>query len=210
MLAAAEDETIRPNLRRKFFIHALDEHKHARWFAERATALSSARRPTRRILEDVNYVREHGIRGDKSLYQKLGVMEFLAFAWLQERQAGRQFGVYVDLLKDDTVTAQTFESVRGDERFHTNYSKLELDRMAKAGEQAKVKKAIWNVRFRGLTQAWLRIGRAIGEFMGGVWLTLLFIILSPFGLAAKWFERDLKGFVLASPSSTSERAGQQG
>ena len=212
MLAAAEGENIRPNLRRKFFIHALDEHKHARWFAERATTLSSARKPARRILEDVNYIREHGIRGDKSLYQQLGVMEFLAFVWLQERQAGRQFGIYVNLLKDDPVTAQIFESVRDDERFHTNYSRLELDRMSKAGEQEKVRKAVWNVKFRGFTQAWLRVGRAIGELMGGLWLMLLYIILAPFGLAARWFDRDLKGFV-STPSARQRGlsdAGLQG
>ena len=54
MMAAAEAESVRPNLRRKFFLHALDEHKHARWFADRATTLSAGTgNPASRILDDV-------------------------------------------------------------------------------------------------------------------------------------------------------------
>jgi hypothetical protein len=196
MLAAAEEENVRPNLRRKFFVHALDEHKHARWFADRATELSNTtRKPARRILEDVNYIREHGIRCEKSLYQQLGILEFLAFVWLQERQAGRQFGVYVKLLNDDPVTAAIFESVKEDERFHTNYSRLELDRMALAGQQRAVRRAIWNVRFRGITQAWLRFGRSIGELMAYLWLVLLFILLAPFALVGRIFGTKSRGLV---------------
>src|ERR1700674_2080034 len=207
MMAAAEGENVRPNLRRKFFIHALDEHKHARWFADRATALTTASKPARRILEDVNYIRDHGIRGDKSLYEQMGVVEFLACVWLQGRQAGRQFGVYVNLLKDDPVTAEIFQQVRDDERFHTNYSRLELDRMAKAGDQAKVRRAVWNVKFRGLRQSWLRLARGLGELMAGIWLLLLYIILTPFGVAARWFDRDTTGFV-ATPNARQHALGK--
>jgi hypothetical protein len=200
MLAAAEEEEVRPNLRRKFFVHALDEHKHARWFADRASELSSAQKPARRILEDVNYIREHGIRCEKSLYQQLGILEFLAFVWLQERQAGRQFGVYVKLLNDDPVSAGLFEAVKEDERFHTNYSRLELDRMALAGQQRAVRRAIWNVRLRGMTQAWLRFGRGIGELMAQLWLVALFVLLAPFALAGRIFETKVHGLV-ATPNA---------
>jgi hypothetical protein len=196
MMAAAEAENVRPNLRRKFFVHALDEHKHARWFAERATVLSAGtRNPASRILDDVNFIREHGIRGDTSLYQRFGIFEFLAFVWLQERQAGRQFEAYVELVKDDPITAEMFTLVKEDERFHTNYSRLELDRMAQGGERDKVRRAIRNVRLRGLWQTWLRTGRSIGEFMSGVWLLLVYLVLTPFGLAARYFDKDVKGLI---------------
>jgi len=200
MLAAAEAEDVRSNLRRKFFVHALDEHKHARWFADRATELSVAQKPARRILEDVNYIREHGIRGEKSLYQQLGILEFLAFVWLQERQAGRQFGVYVKLLDDDPVSAALFESVKEDERFHTNYSRLELDRMSLAGQKDAVRRAIRNVRVRGITQAWLRFGRGLGELMAYLWVILLFLLLAPFALAGRFLEKRARGLV-ATPDA---------
>jgi hypothetical protein len=210
MMAAAEAESVRPSLRRKFFVHALDEHKHARWFAERATVLSAGtRKPASHILDDMNYIREHGIRGDTSLYQQFGVLEFLAFVWMQERQAGRQFSVYVNLVKDDPITAEMFESVREDERFHTNYSRLELDRMANAGEQAEVRRAVRNVRLRGLWLTWLRLGRTLGEFMGSVWLTLLYFILTPFALAARYFEKDDKGLV-ETPDARQRALAQAG
>jgi bacterioferritin (cytochrome b1) len=213
MMAAAEAESVRSNLRRKFFIHALDEHKHARWFAERATILSAGtRKPASLILDDVNYIRAHGIRGDTSLYAQFGVLEFLAFVWMQERQAGRQFTVYAHLVQDDPVTAEMFDSVKEDERFHTNYSRLELDRMANAGEQEQVRRAVRNVRLRGLLQMWLRLGRAMGEFMGSVWLSLLYFILTPFALAVRFFDKDVKGLV-ATPDARKRalvQAGLQG
>lgn len=196
MMAAAEAESVRSNLRRKFFIHALDEHKHAQWFAERAVQLSvGTRKPATLILEDANYIRDHGIRGDTSLYQQYGVLEFLAFVWMQEAQAGRQFGVYSNLVSDDPATARMFELVKEDERFHTNYTRLELDRMAKGGERSKVRRAIFNVRMRNFLQSWLRIGRLVGELMGGIWLMLLYLTLTPFGIAARYFDKDEKGFV---------------
>jgi hypothetical protein len=213
MMAAAEEETVRPNLRRKFFIHALDEHKHARWFAERAVQLSiGTSTPASRILEDVNYIREHGIRGDTSLYRQFGVLEFLAFVWRQEAKAGQQFGVYTQLVKDDPITSEMFEQVKEDERFHTNYSRLELDRMGIAGERDAVRRAMRNVNFRHFTQTWLRLGRTIGEFMSAVWLLLLYLILTPFGIAARYFDRDVKGFI-PTPDARQRaiaEAGRQG
>ena len=204
MMAAAEAESVRPNLRRKFFLHALDEHKHARWFAERATTLSAGTgNPASRILDDVNYIRAHGIRGDTSLYQQYGIFEFLAFVWLQEAQAGRQFEVYGQLVKDDPVTAEMFERVREDEKFHTNYSRLELERLAQAGEQDKLRRAVRNVRLRGLKLTWLRLGRSISEFMAGIRLLLLYLILTPFGLAVRYFDKDIKGFI-ATPNARQQ------
>jgi hypothetical protein len=209
MLAAAESESVRPQLRRKFFLHALDEHRHAQWFAERATIMAPGRSQPHMILEDVSYIRDHGIRGDESLYEQLGEIEFLTFVWLQERQAGRQFGVYVRVLKDDPVTARMFEAVKEDERFHTNYSRLELDRLANAGQVTAVRRAAWRVRLRGFAQTWLRLARIIGDLMAGVWLLLLFAMLAPFALFARYFE-PLKGGFLPALNGRERARSQAG
>jgi hypothetical protein len=206
MLAAAESERVRPQLRRKFFLHALDEHRHSRWFAQRATDLSPRHGQPHKILEDVSYIRDHGIRGDQSLYDQLGEIEFLTFVWLQERQAGRQFGVYVRVLKDDPTTAEMFEAVREDERFHTNYSRLELDRLANAGQQAAVRRAVRRVRLRGYAQTWLRLARSLGELMAWLWLFLLFCLLAPFALAARYFEPVKAGLVPTPDAQARARA----
>ncbi len=77
MLAAAE-ATVRPDLRKKFFRHAMDEFRHARMFAERSLALSSGAKAAD-LLEDPEYLVAHGIRGEKSLYEELGRIRFPDF-----------------------------------------------------------------------------------------------------------------------------------
>ena len=68
MLAATE-ETERRDMRAKYFRHALDELKHARLFRDRALALASAKKNrTRAVLDDANFIRDHGINQSESLF----------------------------------------------------------------------------------------------------------------------------------------------
>jgi hypothetical protein len=67
---------------------ALDKHDARALAADRATELSAKRKLARQTLEDINYICEHGIGGDRVLYRQIGGSGFLALVWLQERPAG--------------------------------------------------------------------------------------------------------------------------
>ena len=73
MMDAAEEASL-PDLR-EVLCHALDEFRHARLFAERSLALSQNARAAD-VLEDPEYTASHGIRGEASLYKRLGETEF--------------------------------------------------------------------------------------------------------------------------------------
>jgi hypothetical protein len=196
MLFAAEAPDIKADLRRKFFVHALDEHRHSREFAERATVLSDRSEEAQNILQDRVFIQEHGIRSSKSLFEQMSLAEFLAFVWMQERQAGIQFGVIANLVRDDPQSAELFEGVQEDERFHTNYSRLELERLGKAQGEYIVTRAVRNVRWRGWRNTALRLSRAVGDVMGGMWLfVIFFLFLAPFALMARVFDKPKLGFI---------------
>ncbi len=89
MMDAAE-EAPTPDLRKKYFRHALDEFRscpavHQR--RKRAMALSQGTR-TAEVLDDAEYASSHGIRGETSLYSRLGETEFLYGLRLAARTAG--------------------------------------------------------------------------------------------------------------------------
>lgn len=203
MLAAAE-ETSRPDLRRKFFRHALDEHRHAGYFAARAMALLKDRHAAT-LLRDTSFMTEYGILGADSLYGKLGEIEFLAFVWLHEKRGAEQFEVYARLLKNDPQSVAMFESIGKDEQFHISYTRRELDRLIHGGLHMEVRTAIRNVQLRRVTDAALRWSRSIGEVFASIWLFILFfIVLFPFSIAARCFEKRPSGFI--STGSAGERA----
>lgn len=207
MLAATE-ETDRPEMRARYFQHALDELKHARMFRERSTALAPARGRAQAVLEDAGYIASHGIRGTSSLFRDLGELEFLAFVWIAERRGAEQFEIYSSLLRDDAATGVMFAEIARDERFHIAYSRAELDRYERAGEVGPVRRAVFNVRARRLWQGWLRLSHDLGVFVAGLWLGLLyFLVLGPFSLVARLAERRSVGIVAPAPrAAASERA----
>ncbi len=210
MLAAAE-ETPRPEMRARYFRHALDELRHARLFRERATALARASRTPGRaqaVLDDAGYIAAHGIRGTESLFRKLGELEFLAFVWVAEKRGAEQFEVYAGLLRDDAATAAMFDEIARDERFHIAYSRAELDRYGQRGQEAAVRAAVFRVRTRRAWEAWLRFSHDLGATMAGFWLGLLYVVvIGPFSLAARLSERRATGIVAPSPRApAAERA----
>ncbi|MDP2313405.1 MAG: ferritin-like domain-containing protein [Pseudomonadota bacterium] len=212
MLAATE-ETPRPELRARYFRHALDELRHARLFRERAGALASARSPQGRsraqaVLEDGGYLASQGIRGSESLFRQLGELEFLAFVWVHEKRGAEQFDLYASLLRDDASTAAMFAEIARDERFHIAYSRAELDRYTKAGATHDVRWAVLRVRGRRAWQGWLRLTRDLGNAMAGLWLGLLYLlVIGPFSLVARATERPVGGILAAPPRApAAERA----
>jgi hypothetical protein len=192
MLAATADQKD-PLLRRKYYIHAMEELKHSRLFRERARALSARTGRGDRVqavLDDSGFIGEHGIRDAVPLHRRHDELQFLAFVWLHERAGATQFEVYSRLMADDTDSRAMFEEIARDERFHIAYSRTELERRAAAGQLAAVRWAVLQVRARDLWQAWGRKTHAFGVMMSGFWLGVLyFLVASPFGLIARWKER---------------------
>lgn len=214
MLAAVE-ETTRPELRARYFRHALDELRHARLFRERAAALAIASHRagpsrTQAVLDDAGYLSAQGIRGTDSLFQQLGELEFLAFVWVAERRGAEQFDVYAHLMRDDVATTAMFADIARDERFHIRYSRAELDRYTEAGARDNVRWALARVRSRRVWQGWLRFTRRLGNGVSAAWLGFLYFgLLGPFSLMARRTERRRPGFLPpppGPPASTRARS----
>lgn len=210
MLAATQAATD-PLLRRKYFIHALDELKHSRMFRERAQILAVRAGTGDRVgavLEDAGFISEHGINQGEPLCKQLTEMQLLAFVWLHERQGAAQFSVYSELMGDDADSRVMFEEIARDERFHITYARAELERRAQKTPWT-VRQAVWWVRLRDVWQAWGRLSFKIGDIMSGFWLSLLYyIVLAPFALAAQKREK-MVGGLQASPALTDPKAYAQ-
>lgn len=205
MMDAAE-ETPSAHLRKKFFRHALDEFRHSRLFAERSLALSSDNHAAT-VLEDAEFAASHGIRGEASLYSRLGETEFLAFVWLHEQQGARQFAIYSDLMKQDAVSSGMFAEICSDEKFHVDYSRQELDGVtARANGASEVKAAIRRLRLRGFRESFLRMSRSFGDIMASLWLLLIYLlVIGPFSLLAK-APTETERFIRTPGSLTRARA----
>jgi hypothetical protein len=206
MITAAE-ETARPELRAKFFRHALDEHKHARLFAQRAVALSGDDGRVRALVEDSAFINSRGIRGKEPLCRQMSEVEFFAFIWVHELAGARQFDIYAKLMQNDPASAAMFADIGKDERFHIAYSRAELDRIAASGRAREVKRAVFITRWRRFRNVWLRGSRNFGAFMSGIWLTIFyFLVLGPFALISRFTERPVAGFIApgASPAGKAE------
>ncbi len=179
----AAEATPRRDLRRKYFLHALDEGRHARVFADRVRALGRGDRAEAAV-EDSGQLVEAGISGGLTLFERLGEDDFLAFVYVAEADAVEQFGVYLDRGLADPDTALELRTILKDEVFHVSYSRAELERMRKDGKP--VDRMVRNRRLRRLWERYLRLTRDIGARVSGVWLTLLyFVALGPFRLVAR-------------------------
>ena len=208
MLAAVE-ETPRRELRIKYYRHALDELKHSRMFRQRATALATGRSRARAVIEDSDYILEHGINTRESLFSRLGEVEFLAFVWVHERRGAQQFEVYADLLKEDADTSRMFDEIARDERFHIAYSKAELARVSPPGP---ARWAVLRVRGRRLWQAWMRFSHRLGEVVASLWLILLYgLLIGTFSMLARGLEKRGGGLVRTEdPRPAAQRAREMG
>lgn len=185
MLAAA-DATPRREMRRKYFLHALDEGRHSGIFASRVRALSPPGRTSREqaATEDAGLLQGHGIVGGQTLFARLGELDFLAFVFVAEADAVEQFHVYLDRQLPDPETTAALRDILKDESFHVSYSKLECDKYRREGQP--IDHAIRLARWRRVKEAWMRFTRDLGERVSGVWLTLLyFLVVWPFRLVAR-------------------------
>lgn len=196
-MLAAVLETPRREMRARYFRHALDELKHAAMFRRRSLAYAGERvKRTQAMLDDSNFIREHGINDADSLFSKSSEVEFLAFVWIAERRAAQQFDVYADLLKNDEDTQDMFAEIAKDERFHISYSRYELDRYEAKGKTDEVKEAVGRIRRRRFLEAWLRFSVVLGDFMSNLWLGILYVlVIAPSSVLAKLTEKRSRGFI---------------
>lgn len=173
------------SLRKKYFRHALDEFRHSRLFHERAIALSHGSRAAD-VLEDAEYTSSHGIRGQVSLYERLGETEFLAFVWLHERQGAKQFDLYADLMRHDPDSSAMFAEICADEEYHVSYSRRELDRIEAEKGPAEVRRAVRRLHLRRAREAFLRASHGFGHLMASLWLlAIYFAVVAPFSLGSR-------------------------
>jgi hypothetical protein len=185
MLAAAE-LTERADLRRKYFLHALDETRHAGLFRDRAAALGGGEDRVRAALDDAGTLQRHGIVNGRTMFERLGELEFLAFVYVAEADAVEQFDVYRARRLPDAATIDTLGDILKDEAFHVSYSRNELERWRKQGRGAEVDAAVRRVRWNRLKEAWLRFTRDVGTAVASVWLGLVYVlVVGPFRLFAR-------------------------
>ena len=184
MLAAAEGTT-RREMRRKYFLHALDEWRHYGIFAARAKALSQPARQSRAVavIEDAGALLSRGVLGSDSLFERLGEFDVLAFVFVAEADAVEQFEVYLDRELPDPLTIAALRDILKDEAFHVSYSRAECERYRREGRA--IDQAIANVRWRRLLEGWMRFSKDLGEWTSGAWLLALYAIavgpFRPFG-----------------------------
>ena len=205
-LVRAAELTDDPALRRKLFVHARDEARHADLFRARGLALRSAMpgaspgqavadwlAPGERGLDDLRVDRE----SDASL---------LAFIHLSEATAARDFALYRSVLGHDPATRALFDRILRDEESHMRYSLAELDRIA-PGRRTWL---LWTARLRRLWKAYLRLATAIAGMMAAIILTAQYLVLlPPFALLARRaVRREAPGWTVLRPAPSRE-AGQR-
>ncbi len=209
MLAAAE-LTERRDLRAKYFIHALDEARHARLFAQRARDFGASPHRAKAALDEARTLQTHGIIGGRSLFERYGELEFLAFVQRAESMAVEQFQTYRDLRLLDNATDSMLARILQDEHFHVSYARAELERYTREGRGEEVNAAIRRVFWRRPWEAWMRFSLRIGHVVTTAWMTLLyFVVVGPFTLFSK---RERPGWrpVRLGKRSILQRARSQG
>ncbi len=175
MLAAAET-TPRRDLRRKYFLHALDERRHAAVFHARAEALGARDDRADAAMADSGVVHHHGMVEGRTLFERLGELPFLAFVHVAERDAVEQFDVYLRRGLPDAETCEALRGILKDEHFHVSYSRAELTRAGEAGRGREVTAALRRVRLDRVRQGWLRASHALGTAMARVWLGVVYVL----------------------------------
>ena len=174
----ASERTSDPRLRRLFYRHGLDEHRHAQAFRDAAKRLDVAGAEHTRAHEKL-----HALRQD--LHENLGEVGFVAFVYLAESKALRHFGLLAEHFARPAAPpthaplARLFADIAKDERGHSAYSGRLLDEWRAAGRRTEVSRALRKVRLQAAWGAWRNSGRRIGDVMVRVLLTSLFLTVVP-------------------------------
>jgi len=196
MFKAAELETD-PKLRRLFFRHALDEARHAKIFQEAARKLNPDCGQN-----NSRYNLIHATR--QNLYQELGLVQFIAFVYLAERQGEAHFRSLSRHFSNRPELREVFESIAKDERFHVSYSKKILDDWRKQGRGKEVRKALLDVRLKRAWGSWRRAGRQIGDVIASVVVgSMYFAVLPWFAVIQRLVDPERTGWKTRSNTTDS-------
>ena len=148
-------------------------------------------------------------------------MRFLAFVFIAESQAARQFralGVHFgDLARADPAQgdrasiAALFQRIARDERFHVGYSGRLLDELRASGRGREVRDAAARVRLRRAWDAWRRAGRVLGDALTHALLVAFYLVVVPlFALVSAALERgDAPGWKVPPRADASLAAARR-
>lgn len=161
-----------PRLRRLFFRHALDEARHAGLFRDQARAVAPS---VRRAASEYDLV--HATR--QNLYERLGLLPFLAFVYVAERRGERQFRALAAHFRDDPALQALFQRIAKEERFHVAYARAQLRRLERNGRAREVRRALAAARLKRAWEAWRRAGRRLGDGVARVLLGLIYLVVLP-------------------------------
>ncbi|MEC7947964.1 MAG: hypothetical protein VX265_10375 [Myxococcota bacterium] len=194
MLAAVRS-TQRRDLRLKYFRHAMDEWRHSGLF-RRAASQQGVIDATESGRDEAGLLLEHGIVGGRTLFERMGELDFLAFVYVAESDAVEQFDVYRTNDLPDEHTRGVLPAILKDEAFHVSYSRQELLRTQDGDLPVERLAAVRRVRRNRIKEGWLRFSRDIGVVVGSVWLWALYaLVVGPFRMVARL---DKGGFQPAS------------
>ena len=177
MLRAAE-RTADPRLRRLFLRHGLDEARHAQRFRDTARAIAPEHAQARH---------HEAVRAERQdLWDNLGETRFVAFVYVSEARAAKQFAVLADHFAGHGTLGPLFTEIGKDEQFHVAYSKQLLDEWREAGRGREVARALRRVKLTGAWGVWRRAGHRIGDRVVRLVMALLFLtVVAPFGLISR-------------------------
>lgn len=170
-LRAAAAKSPSPERRALYLRHSLDEARHARMYAQRATELRRSRG------KDPTFVPQ---ADTEDLFERLGEVGFLAFVHRGENRGREQFEVHAGQFRrrGDDKTAAIFEAIIEDEKQHAAYTWDLLVEMCGGPEDARAairRAAAWEA-FR----LWRRAGRAIAAIVYTTLMTALYFAIVPF------------------------------
>jgi hypothetical protein len=173
MLEAAELETD-PRRRRLFFIHGIDEARHADLFRKASKDVLKGSEA-----ELTTYQSQHAI--PQHIYREWDRVDFLSFVYDAERKGQSHFASLGEHFKDHPTLGALFDSIEKDERFHVRYSKRLLTETAREEGQSVIRKSALRVKRKVLWQGWRRAGRRIGDIMAKVVLSFVYLFaVAPF------------------------------
>lgn len=196
-LLRAAEVTEDPLLRRLYLVHASDELRHGLLFRARASALLHASAADDGLPLPAEWPSPAGHGLDDLDVEQESDDTMLAFLHIAEKSAASRFAVYREVLRRDPATQRVFDSILHDEKFHMNYTRSQLARVAPQHQRRR----LWRARLTRLWNAYLRVASAIAGVFGGAILTIqYFVVLPPFAWLAKRAERhEADGWRAISP-----------
>ncbi len=153
-----------PSFQAKLFNNALEEVHHAALFAGVARDFSSTPLPV-------------AARHRRAIYDRTrGLTEFEAHHFVGEADVYRQFLSYAKAAQFDRIR-ELFLQIRGDEDEHQKLAYAELIKLT--GSKWRTRHLIARVRLRRAYEAWLRLGRAMGDVVSTALLTAIYFVSAP-------------------------------